>query len=85
MRLLIPGDQSGRPDTSRVDRDLAESYALRMFEAVMFVRLSECRTLHCELNADWPLYSLSLDMFRGICNQRGLKRGCERFKEYAHD
>lgn len=77
------GDRSGRPDTSLVDREQAETYAKRMIDAVIFVRFAECRQIHLELNKDWALYTLALDLFREMCRQRGVSSG--RFREYSHD
>lgn len=74
MRLLPQGDGSGRIETAGVDSELAESYAMRMFWAVLFVRFSECKQIHDELNQDWPLYQLSLDLFKSLCKQRGFGR-----------
>jgi hypothetical protein len=81
MDLLSTGDGSGRPDTSGVDREKAQDYARRMFEAVTFVRFYECKALHAELNQDIELYQLSLDLFRQKCKRHGVKSGY--WREYC--
>lgn len=83
MDLLSVGDQSGRPDTSGVDPDLAQDYARRMFEAVLWVKFDICKNLHAELNKDPPLYVVALDMYRAMCKQRGTSSG--RWREYVSD
>lgn len=85
MVLISTGDQSGRPDTSGVDPDVAESYARRMFEAVLFCRFAVCKQLHLELNEDVALYVVANDLFRKMCKSKGMTRGTERFREYALD
>ena len=83
MLITPQGDRSGRPDTSGVDQELAASYARRMFDAVLFVRLDLCRELHTELNNDLVLYVACFDEFRELCKSRGMKRGTERWREYV--
>lgn len=81
MDELSTGDKSGRLDTSGVDSEIAQNYARRMFDAVLFVRCDECKKLHDELNQDWPLYQLSLDLFKSMCKQRGFSR-INKWSEY---
>lgn len=85
MVLLTTGDRSGRPDTSGVDPDMAEVYSRRMFDAVRGVKFGVCRQIHMELNEDFALYVVALDLFRKLCKQHGMKRGAEKFKEYSSD
>lgn len=81
MVRLSTGDQSGRPDTSGVDTELADSYARRMFEAVLTVDFPVVRQLHSELNKDHNLYVVAMDQFRLLCKQRGLNSG--RWREWC--
>jgi hypothetical protein len=74
MGDLSTGDQSGRLDTSGVDLETARGYARRMFNAVMLVRITECRAMHEELNLDPELYQLALDLFKDLCKERGIRR-----------
>jgi hypothetical protein len=85
MDLLSTGDGSGRPDTAGVSPELAWEYAQRMFDAVVFVRFSECQRIHHELNADAALYTLANDKFKALCKQRGVSRGGELWREYCDD
>lgn len=83
MVHISTGDLSGRPDTSGVDQALAETYARRMFFAVLSVNFDLCKNLHIELNSKPELYVVSLDMFRDMCKRRGVSSG--RWREYSHD
>ena len=83
MLITPQGDKSGRPDTSGIDKALAETYARRMFDAVLNVNFGLCRELHTELNNDLVLYVACFDEFRELCKSRGMKRGTERWREYV--
>jgi hypothetical protein len=81
MDLLSTGDGSGRPDTSGVDVEKAQVYARSMFAAVVSVNFALCKSLHEDLNRDPELYQLSLDLFKAMCKQRGVKIGY--WREYT--
>ena len=81
--LVEPRDFSPRPDVSRVNFKRAEWFAFRMFEAVTFVRIGEIQRMHAILNRRPELYIVAMDLFKGLCKQRGVVRGAERWRDLS--
>lgn len=66
------GDRSGRPDTSRVDPDMAFQYAERMYEIVSANNSERAHKLHVELNEDDALYTAAMDEFKTLAKENGM-------------
>jgi hypothetical protein len=78
------GDGSGKLETSGVDEAKAADYGRRIFWAVVFVRFSECKQIHNELNQDVEMYQAALNKFREWCIVRG-KPVVSKWPEYTSD
>jgi hypothetical protein len=75
------GDRSGRPDTSKVDADMADEYAQRMWDIVQAGDRDRATKLHWELNQDEALYTAATDIYRGICKSNKFSYGGEKWKD----
>lgn len=73
-------DRSGRPDTSRVDPDIADQYAQRMWDIVQAGDRQRATKLHWELNEDEALYTAASDIYRSICKTNKFAYGGDKWK-----
>lgn len=75
------GDRSGRPDTSKVDPDIADQYAQSMWDIVQAADETRATKLHWELNQDEALYTAATDIYRGICKTNKFSYGGDKWKK----
>ena len=75
------GDRSGRPDTSRVDPDVAQEYAQSMWDIVQAGSSERAIKLHFELNEDDALYTAANDLYKAICQKNKFSYGGQKWAD----